>query len=114
MGRPRRNFKVNKNQNQTKNKQNIEDVMTLFINDKRVIGIINEDTYVYGSKTLLVKPYNIYKLCPLYEKDIQDFNYYKNGFDKFPKYNINNEVWGNESPYSLIEVYPHKKKSFKQ
>lgn len=111
MGKPRRNFKINNNKkkNDTQQKKNMENVKTLFIDGKRVVGIINEDTYVFGSKSMLVKPYDHNKLCPLYEKEINNMKYELSEKDKFPKYKENNDIWGNESSYSLIEVYPHKK-----
>jgi hypothetical protein len=90
-------------------KKNMENVKTLFIDGKRVVGIINEDTYVYGSKSILIKPLDINQMCPLYKKEINNIKYKLSEKDKFPKYKENNDIWGNESSYSLIEVYPHKK-----
>jgi hypothetical protein len=81
------------------------------INNKRVVGEIwpSKDK-IYGSISQLVKPYDYTKLAPFQLIDNNNKEYLKNAIDKFSKYEVNDNVWGKESAYSLIHVFPHKKK----
>jgi hypothetical protein len=73
MGKRRGNFKItNRNKEKYVPKQKYD--LSQY-KGKRIIGYINKETPIVGSKSELIKPSNIYSLSPfeLYEKKINEY-----------------------------------------
>jgi len=104
MGKPRGGFKVNSNRKKPVKKEEVKHV------DGRIVGqIFPSKEYVIGSESMLIKNRDINQPSPLQDKKDKLNNLLKTELKKFNKYK-DSPMWGNESPYSLINVLPQKKK----
>lgn len=98
MGKRSGNFKITKRNKKKVSKQKPEE-----LNNKRIIGYCNEES-IYGShiinKTYINYDNNIYEISLIKKKYI---------YNNFPVYKKSMDIWGNETPYSLIHVFPQRK-----